>query len=64
MLKKYRGALIFLVVLAAAVALIVLLNGGSQSFEEKYEGADLTAQVSGLGRGDTYDAYLQAHAAA
>jgi len=64
MLKKYRGALIFLVVLAAAVALIVLLNGGSQSFEEKYEGADLTAQVSGLGRGDTYDAYLQAHAGA
>lgn len=62
MFKKYRGALFFLLFLAAAIALIALLNGGSQSFETKYEGADLNAEVSGLGRGDTYDAYLQAHA--
>ena len=61
LLKKYRGLLIFLGVLAVAVALIALLNGGSQSFEEKYEGADLTEEVTGLERGDTYDAYLQAH---
>ena len=62
MLKKYRGLLIFLLVVAAAVALIALLGGGSQSFEKKYEGADLTADVSGLGREDTYDGYLLAHA--
>ena len=62
MLKKYRGLLIFLLVAAAAIALIALLGGGSQSFEKKYEGADLTADVSGLGREDTYDGYLLAHA--
>lgn len=62
MLKKHRGTLIFLLVLAAAVALIALLNGGSLSFEKKYEGADLSAEVSGLGRGNTYEGYLQAHA--
>ena len=61
MLKKLRGFLIFLVVVGAAIGLIALLNGGSQSFESKYEGADLTVEVSGLERGDTYDAYLQAH---
>ncbi len=62
MLRKLRGILIFLVVLAAAIGVISLLNRGSQSFETKYEGADLTEEVTGLERGDTYDAYLQAHA--
>ena len=62
MLKKYRGILIFLAILAAAIALIALLGGGSQGFEAKYEGADLTAEVSGLNRSDTYEAYLKAHA--
>ena len=52
MLKKYRGLLIFLLVVAAAIALIALLGGGSQSFEKKYEGADLTADVSGLALSD------------
>lgn len=62
MLKKYRGALIFLGILAVVVAMIALLGGGSQSFEEKYEGADLSAEIEGLDRSGTYDAYLQAHA--
>ena len=64
MFKKHRGKLYFLLFIAAAVALIALLNGGSLSFEAKYEGADLTAEVGGLGRSDTYDGYLQAHAGA
>ena len=64
MFKKHRGILFFLLFIAAAVALIALLNGGSQSFEKKYEGADLTAEVSGLGRSNTYEGYLQAHAGA
>lgn len=64
MLKKFRGILICLAVLAVAIGLIALLNRGSQSFESKYEGADLTEEVSGLERGATYDAYLQAHSAA
>ena len=61
MLKKYRGTLIGLLCLAAVVALIVLLNGGAQNFQAKYEGVDLFADVSGIGRGDTYDGYLRAH---
>ena len=61
MLKKYRGVLFLLLFLAAAVGLFAFLNRGSQGFEEKYEGVDLTAEVTGLGRGDTYDGYLLAH---
>ena len=64
MFKKHRGILFFLLFIAAAVALIALLNGGSLSFEKKYEGTDLSAEVSGLGRSNTYEGYLQAHAEA
>ena len=62
MQKKRYGWLIGILCLAAAIGLIVLLNGGSQDFREKYEGVDLTADVSGLGRDDTYTNYLLAHA--
>ena len=62
MRKKGFGWLIGILCLAALVALIVLLGGGTQDFHEKYEGVDLTADVSGLGREDTYSNYLQAHA--
>ena len=64
MLKKYRGVLIGILCVAAVVALIVLLGGGSQDFHEKYEGYDLTVDVSGLGREDTYDGYLRSHESA
>ena len=62
MRKKGFGWLIGIACLAAVVALIVLLGGGAQDFHEKYEGVDLTADVSGLGREDTYTNYLMAHA--
>ena len=58
MLKKYRGTLIGLLCLAAAVVLIVVLGGGTQSFLSKYDGVDLSTDITGLGRSDTYDAYL------
>ena len=64
MLKKFWGVLIRLLCVAAVVALIVVLSGGSQDFHEKYEGVDLSADVSGLGRSDTYDGYLRDHASA
>lgn len=63
-LKKLKGVLIWVLCLAAVVALIVVLSGGSQDFHEKYEGYDLTVDVSGLGRDDTYDGYLRAHESA
>ena len=64
MLKKYRGALVGLLCLVAAIVLIVVLGRGSQSFQDKYEGVDLAADVTGIGRADTYGGYLQAHASA
>ena len=64
MLKKFLGVLIRLLCVVAVVALIVVISGGSQDFHEKYEGVDLTADVSGLGRSDTYDGYLRSHASA
>ncbi len=61
MLKKYRSVWIGLLCVAALVALIVVLNGGSQSFQDKYKDADLSTDVTGLGRTDTYNGYLLAH---
>ena len=62
MLKKYQRTLIKLLCLAAVIVLLLLLNQGSQSFHEKYEDADLTTDVTGIGRENTYDGYLLAHA--
>ena len=62
MLKKLRNVGIGLLCVAAIVVLIVVLGGGSQNFRSKYEGVDLTTDVTGLGRSDTYDGYLRDHA--
>ncbi|MDO5328264.1 MAG: extracellular solute-binding protein, partial [Clostridia bacterium] len=59
MRKKRFGWLIGILCLAAVIVLIVALGGGSRDFHEKYEGADLSADISGLGREDTYANYLQ-----
>ena len=60
-MKKKFGALIGLACAAAVIALIVLLGRGSQSFEAKYKDADLSADISGIGRSGTYAGYLEAH---
>ncbi|MBR3018241.1 MAG: extracellular solute-binding protein [Clostridia bacterium] len=62
MRKKGFGWLIGILCLAAVIALFVLLGGGSQDFHAKYEGVDLSADVSGLGREDTYSNYLLRYA--
>ena len=62
MRRKIVGWLIGILCLAAVIALIVLLGGGAQDFHLKYEGIDLSADVSGLGREDTYANYLLRHA--
>ena len=41
--------------IAAVVMLIAFFGGGVQTFEAKYEGVDLTSDVTGLGRSNTYD---------
>ena len=62
MLKKFRGALTFILCVAVLVTLIVVMDDGPRSFAHKYEGADLTRDDSGLSRGNTYDIYLRKHA--
>ncbi len=62
MQKKRFGWLIAILCLVAVIALITLLGGGSQDFRAKYEGQDLSADVSGLGREDTYAHYLEQYA--
>ncbi len=61
MRKGYRW-LIGLAVVAAVVAAVVLLGRGPQNFSGKYAGADLTSDVTGIGRSDTYEGYLKSHA--
>ena len=60
MRKKWR-ILVGILVVAILVVAIVLLNGGSQSYHDKYEGKDLSTDVSGIGRDDTYEIYMNAH---
>ena len=62
MLKKYRGTLIVLLCIAAVIAVIAVFGGGTQSFRNKYAGQDLTSDVTGIGRSNTYDVYLALHA--
>ena len=61
--RKWR-ILIGVLVVAAVVAVISILNGGVADFHEKYEGTDLTTDVQGIGRDDTYEYYLKQHAEA
>ena len=61
-MKKKLGTLIGLICVVGVIALIVVLGRGPQSFREKYEGIDLSSDISGIGRSDTYNAYLQQHA--
>ena len=61
-MRKLRNILIFLVCAAAIVCLVIFLGNGTQNFHAKYEGVDLSADVSGIGRSDTYTGYLTEHA--
>ena len=62
MSRRWRNILIGVVVAAVLVAGFMLLNRGSSDFRAKYEGVDLSTDVSGIGRGNTYDAYVKAYA--
>ena len=47
--------------MAAVIALVVFLDAEPENFRAKYEGTDLSQDVSGIGRSDTYGGYLRAH---
>ena len=62
MSRKWRNILIGVLVVAVLGVAIWLLGQGSGDFRAKYEGANLSTDVSGIGRSNTYDAYVASHA--
>ncbi|MCR4875602.1 MAG: extracellular solute-binding protein [Clostridiales bacterium] len=62
MSRRVRNILIGVLVLAAAAAGVWLLSRSPGDFRHKYEGTDLSAEVSGIGKSNTYDAYLASFA--
>ena len=62
MSKKMRNWLIALGCVLAIILLMVFLPDKANDFREKYEGADLSADVGDIGRADTYAGYLRLHA--
>ena len=58
MSRKWRNILIGVLVAVLVIGGLWLLNRGPDNFREKYEGTDLSTDVTGIGRGNTYTAYL------
>ena len=62
MSRKWRNILIGVLVFAAIIAALSLTSGGVETFKAKYEGADLSTDVTGIGRSNTYGAYAAQYA--
>ncbi|MBO7663800.1 MAG: extracellular solute-binding protein [Clostridia bacterium] len=61
MSRRARNILIGVLVVAILAALVFWLSQDRGDFRAKYEGADLSTDVSGIGRANTYEAYVNAH---
>lgn len=59
--KRWKIIILVLVVILA-IAAIVIFGRDAKDFSAKYMGTDLTSDVSGIGREDTYDNYLKVNA--
>ncbi len=62
MSRKWRNTLIGVLAVAVLVALVILLSQGDSDYSSKYAGVDLSTDVTGIGRSNTYDAYVASHA--
>ena len=62
MSRKWRNILIGVLAVAVLVVLVTLLNQGASDYSSKYANADLSTDVSGIGRSNTYEAYVASHA--
>ena len=62
MSRKWRNILIGVLVAALVIGGIWLLSRSENNFRSKYEGADLSTDVSGIGRSNTYTSYLEKYA--
>ena len=61
-MKRIWKAALGILFVVLILVLIAVLGDGAQIFTAKYEGVDLSTDVSGLGRSNTYDGYLLAYA--
>ena len=62
MSRKWRNLLIGVLAVAVLVILVILLNQGEEGYNSKYAGTDLSTDVSGIGRSNTYEAYVASYA--
>ena len=58
MSRKWRNILIGVLVAALVIGGIWLLSRSENNFRSKYEGADLSTDITGIGRSNTYTAYV------
>ena len=59
MSRKWRNILIGVLVAVLVIGGIWLLSRSENNFRSKYEGTDLSTDVTGIGRSNTYTAYLE-----
>ena len=59
MSRKWRNILIGVLVAVLVIGGIWLLSRSENNFKSKYEGVDLSTDVTGIGRSNTYTAYLE-----
>ena len=62
MSRKWRNILIGVLVVALVAGGVWLLSRTPKDYKSKYEGVDLSTDVSGIGRSNTYTAYLNQYA--
>lgn len=62
MSRKWRNILIGALIAVLVIGGIWLLSRSPENFKAKYEDADLSTDVSGIGRSNTYTAYLEKYA--
>ena len=62
MSRKWRNILIGVLIAALVIAGLWFLNRSPDNFRDKYEGVNLDTDVTGIGRGNTYSAYLEQYA--
>ena len=62
MSRKWRNILIGVLVAALVIVGITLLSRTPDNFKDKYEGTDLSTDVTGIGRSNTYGAYAAQYA--
>lgn len=58
MSRKWRNTLIGVLVAVLVIGGIWLLSRSENNFKSKYEGTDLSTDITGIGRSNTYTAYL------